>query len=492
MRSLRLKFTLTLVVTSLTAITLVGMISRGMMLRKFNHLLMENSFQQFRTSVKDYLTTYGSWEKAQQAEPFDQYERRWRTSHQAQARSGNLTTGTMPAPVGVNSGSPPADAVPPPQDAGSPDEAGPPDGAGPPEDAGPPGAGPPQEDDSLPGAGPGAAPRSGPGDGAQVPFLFLLLDPQGKVLMGPPELRGHVALPNQRAGAEPIVVKGQVVALAVPFGQPNYSRQDREYLGALQQALFYGVVGAGALILILSIVFGNYLSRTLRELTTAIQAMGQGQLRQQVRVQSHDEIGVLAGAFNRMSADLAQAHEELQQSNKKISEQALLLKEISIRDELTKLYNRRHFNEQFATAFAQAERYNQPLTVMIGDIDYFKRINDTFSHAGGDRVLQCVSRILQMYTRDSDIVARYGGEEFVVAFTHTGLHQAVVLCERLRQQIEAYPWHEIHPEMHVTMSMGLTDNVRLGSFESMIAGADKQLYQAKAEGRNRVCADELS
>ncbi|HEX8834803.1 MAG TPA: GGDEF domain-containing protein, partial [Abditibacteriaceae bacterium] len=166
-------------------------------------------------------------------------------------------------------------------------------------------------------------------------------------------------------------------------------------------------------------------------------------------------------------------------------------KELSIRDGLTKLYNRRHFDEQGAKVLAQTERYKQPLSVMIGDIDHFKKINDGFSHATGDEVLRHVAKILQENTRNSDLVARYGGEEFVIAFTQTSLEQAKMLCEKLRRQIEAYPWHEIHPDLRVTMSMGLNANTRLGSFERMVAAADVKLYQAKTSGRNRVCADEV-
>jgi diguanylate cyclase (GGDEF)-like protein len=154
---------------------------------------------------------------------------------------------------------------------------------------------------------------------------------------------------------------------------------------------------------------------------------------------------------------------------------------------LTGLYNRRHFDEHVARTFAQAERYGHPLTVMIGDIDFFKRINDGFSHAVGDAVLCQVARILQDNTRESDVVARYGGEEFVIALAETPLSQATNLCEKLRAKVEAHPWNDIAPELRVTMSMGLCDDLGLGSLEKMVAYADTKLYQAKTGGRNRVC-----
>ena len=147
--------------------------------------------------------------------------------------------------------------------------------------------------------------------------------------------------------------------------------------------------------------------------------------------------------------------EELATSHETVREQAERLKELSIRDEITRLHNRRYFDEQAALALFQANRYGRPLTIAIADIDHFKQINDRFSHAAGDAVLEHVGRILSASTRESDIVARYGGEEFVVAFLETPLREAAATCERIRRAIESHPWHEIHPELAVTITMGL-------------------------------------
>ncbi len=190
-----------------------------------------------------------------------------------------------------------------------------------------------------------------------------------------------------------------------------------------------------------------------------------------------------------MSAELARTHAQLQQSHDTIREQAELLKELSIRDDMTGLHNRRFFTEQVTIAYAQAKRYARPLTVMLGDIDFFKRVNDRFSHAVGDEVLRQVAGILATTTRDTDVVARYGGEEFVVAFTETALSDAVVTCERIRRRIEEHDWSAIHRDLRVTMTIGLDDVVRRGSAEQMLAAADERLYQGKQSGRNRVCAE---
>jgi diguanylate cyclase (GGDEF)-like protein len=188
-------------------------------------------------------------------------------------------------------------------------------------------------------------------------------------------------------------------------------------------------------------------------------------------------------------AELQQRYQQLEELNQTIRDQADLLKELSIRDGLTQLFNRRHFDEQLAKEMARSLRYEQSLSVMIGDIDHFKKINDRFSHAMGDEVLRHVSRLLQSNTRETDIVARYGGEEFVIALPQTTLAQAVVLCEKLRCCIENHPWHGLHSDLKVTMSMGLNDNLHLGGFDKMVAAADEKLYLAKTGGRNRVCSD---
>lgn len=187
--------------------------------------------------------------------------------------------------------------------------------------------------------------------------------------------------------------------------------------------------------------------------------------------------------------ELQQRYRDLETMNVKVQEQANLLKELSIRDALTGLYNRRHFDEQAAKTFAQATRFGHPLSVMIGDIDFFKKINDNFSHAVGDDVLRRVASILQENTRQSDIVARYGGEEFVIAFAETSFSQAIAHCEKLRQTIEKYAWQRVHSELRVTMSIGLNSDLHQGSLEKMVAAADAKLYEAKAAGRNRICAE---
>jgi diguanylate cyclase (GGDEF)-like protein len=272
-----------------------------------------------------------------------------------------------------------------------------------------------------------------------------------------------------------------VVAREILLRQPNFNQFDQGYLAAEQNAMLYGVGAAGLLAIGLGFIIGERLSRRVSRVTTAIEAMGRGDLYQRVDESTGDELGNMVNVFNQMS-------KELYESRERIEQQTVQLRELSIRDELTGLHNRRHFNEQAATAFAHARRYGRPLTTVMCDIDHFKRINDMFTHAVGDDVLRLVAKILQANTRSSDIVARYGGEEFAIVFTESQPTEAVALAERIRERIESHPWRETDPELRVTISVGLDSDTSRPAVSDMLAAADERLYQAKSAGRNRVVA----
>jgi diguanylate cyclase (GGDEF)-like protein len=325
------------------------------------------------------------------------------------------------------------------------------------------------------------------GDGPP-PFRFILTDASYKVLLGGGRYGPNEMLPEAlRASARPIVVKDKTVAYMSSEGTLAPTPQEQKYLDALYNSLLWGIAAAAGLATLLGVLLSRGLSRSLSGLTKAVKGMQKGELRQQVQVKGKDEVAALASAFNEMSEQLAQSHDELNTSHATILQQAEQLRELSIRDALTQLYNRRHFDEQANTLFNQAVRHKRPLALVICDIDHFKKINDTYSHATGDTVLRHVGSILRKHMRLSDLVARYGGEEFVMAFPETPGPQAAALCDKLRTLIEGFPWHEVHPELKVTMSMGVYADIAAGSAETMLQKADALLYRAKETGRNRVC-----
>lgn len=162
---------------------------------------------------------------------------------------------------------------------------------------------------------------------------------------------------------------------------------------------------------------------------------------------------------------------------------------LSVTDELTGLYNRRHLDQRLAEEVALAKRHQFPLSCLMVDVDRFKRINDTFGHQEGDRVLQVVAQVLRESTRVSDVVGRYGGEEFMVITPGTPLLSACKLGERIRTRTEAQDVQAAGDVIHITVCIGVAQLGQADTPESLVASADRALYMAKRSGRNRVATE---
>jgi diguanylate cyclase len=147
-------------------------------------------------------------------------------------------------------------------------------------------------------------------------------------------------------------------------------------------------------------------------------------------------------------------------------------------DPLTGIANRRALDDTLHSQFAMMLRYDSSFSLVMFDIDHFKRINDSQGHLQGDRILQEVARLLDDFARETDTVARYGGEEFVVIMPHTNLDGAAVFADRIRARIDE--------KMPVTISGGVTSVLKSDTAESLLARTDKALYDAKKAGRNCV------
>jgi two-component system, cell cycle response regulator len=170
-------------------------------------------------------------------------------------------------------------------------------------------------------------------------------------------------------------------------------------------------------------------------------------------------------------------------------QQIEMLKEQIIRDPMTRLYNYQHFYEMLHQEAYRAQRYHLALAVIIGDLDHFKSINDSFGHPAGDETIRQVANCLSSGLRQSDCVARYGGEEFAILLPETDLKGALMVCERLRKAISDTPIPYENSVIKVTMSFGLTFIGNGSGFtcHEIIKRADDALYKAKASGRNRCC-----
>lgn len=164
------------------------------------------------------------------------------------------------------------------------------------------------------------------------------------------------------------------------------------------------------------------------------------------------------------------------------------LKDLSIQDGLTGLYNHHQMDKILKQEFSRANRYGTDLSCLLIDLDFFKVVNDTFGHAFGDFVLKGFADILKAHTRESDYTFRYGGEEFMILLPQTDIVGAEIVAEKLRNICEDNVYTDASNSTTVTLSIGVSSIVhnRPGQPETLLAYADKAVYRAKAEGRNRV------
>jgi len=185
-------------------------------------------------------------------------------------------------------------------------------------------------------------------------------------------------------------------------------------------------------------------------------------------------------------ADAARISEAMQRS---VLPSRAELEMMATHDGLTGVLNRKAFEERLTAEVARAGRYELPLSLAMLDIDFFKKVNDTYGHQAGDACLVHVAGLARTETRESDIVARYGGEEFVIVMPHTRIEDARLLAERLRRRVEASRIESGGNTIACTVSIGIagSDGSQPIDAKALLGQADAALYRAKDSGRNRVC-----
>ena len=183
-------------------------------------------------------------------------------------------------------------------------------------------------------------------------------------------------------------------------------------------------------------------------------------------------------------------HLKVKQLHDQLREHMSLLERLSNTDALTQLANRRRFSETLEQELARARRYKRPLSLVMLDVDHFKRLNDSYGHQAGDDVLKSIAGLLPTTLRAQDMVARFGGEEFAIVLPETPVQQARAVAERLRSAIESRTFRCQGHDIGVTASFGVADTRagELGSPQQLIGAADRALYTAKTCGRNRVAS----
>ena len=192
----------------------------------------------------------------------------------------------------------------------------------------------------------------------------------------------------------------------------------------------------------------------------------------------------------KLEREMENRTEELKVALEKLSEAHIVLKELTTFDSVTGIRNRQFFDEVFEQEWRRALRQQYDISLLLLDIDHFKKVNDTYGHLAGDECLSAVAQeIDKMLNRPSDVVARYGGEEFVVilpyASTDNALHLATQICDSLAARVFNADGNNIS----VTVSIGVSSTVpgEEGRPRDLVSQADEALYHAKSKGRNRVC-----
>jgi two-component system cell cycle response regulator len=175
---------------------------------------------------------------------------------------------------------------------------------------------------------------------------------------------------------------------------------------------------------------------------------------------------------------------ELAQMNLRLRQREAEIRAVSLTDQLTGVGNRRRLDQALILEISRAERTRKPLCGFMGDLDHFKRVNDTYGHEAGDKVLTAFGELLRKNTRPMDVVGRFGGEEFLVLMPHTDLEDAVSTAERLREALASVRIEPLSDP--ITVSVGVAKLAPGESGETFLGRVDSALYEAKHMGRNQV------
>ncbi len=187
----------------------------------------------------------------------------------------------------------------------------------------------------------------------------------------------------------------------------------------------------------------------------------------------------------RVYANLDSAWSAAQDANRDLKKALTKMERLAITDKLTSIYNRRKFDEIIENEIKRAARYRTPLSLLLMDVDRFKRINDTYGHHMGDQVLRQVVRMIKENIRSSDVIARWGGDEIIILTPGIDLQNATLLAEKLRSLMEARSFIRPHAD-NITMSIGVAQYQPGEKSNDLLRRADAALYQAKSNGRNCV------
>jgi diguanylate cyclase (GGDEF)-like protein len=209
-----------------------------------------------------------------------------------------------------------------------------------------------------------------------------------------------------------------------------------------------------------------------------------------LRLGAHDYLSKPPSSRDEVLATVDRAVEKkrLKDANQRLQSE---LEALSRRDALTGVLNRRAMEEALSQETARAHRHGHALSMVMLDIDHFKRVNDTHGHPGGDQVLRSFAKVTSSVLREGDVLFRYGGEEFAVLLPHTALEGALNAAQRMLSAVAATPFDVAGAILSLTASAGVACLTPKGNGAALVAQADAALYAAKNSGRNRAVASGL-
>jgi two-component system cell cycle response regulator len=205
-------------------------------------------------------------------------------------------------------------------------------------------------------------------------------------------------------------------------------------------------------------------------------------------VEKNLQVAKLYKENEKLRMEIERALDEVWRKNLQLEESLKLVEEMAATDALTGLYNRRHFNRVLDQMFAESERMDTDLSCVMIDLDGYKQLNDTHGHAVGDQLLSSAGKIISANMRRMDVAARYGGDEFVLLLPHATPEDAARVMQRIREEFGQSSATLLKRKEPVTMSAGVSSRKKNlpGGSEQLLALADSALYEAKAQGRNRI------
>jgi diguanylate cyclase (GGDEF)-like protein len=323
------------------------------------------------------------------------------------------------------------------------------------------------------------------------------IDSLGSKIISLPADRIYLDWQNEQLIAGRAVYLGNSAIGGVTIG---FSTQplDEKLNTLTRQSIIIMLISLG-IVGVINFFISQQITNPLGQLTNLAGQMADGDLSISFDLASKDEIGKLGTAFNQMAQAIEKREQELRHlaedleqkvidRTEELSKQNKILEKIAITDPLTQTFNRRHFFYLSEIEIQRAIRYEHSLSVMIMDVDHFKKINDTHGHLVGDQTLVKIVELCQKNIRKIDVFARYGGEEFVMLLPETSCEEALAIASRICSLVAGTPINIGETKVSTTLSIGVAcwEMLKELNFDQILSHADEALYQAKENGRNNA------